>query len=324
MSTPTFAEPIAEHLERFNAYFRQQMRSQVGLLNLVVRYLLRNRGKQLRPTLVFLSAGACGTITERTSIGAAMVELLHTATLVHDDVVDNAPMRRGIASINAVWKNKVAVLVGDYLLAKGLLIAVEHGEHEFLRITSDAVRRMSEGELLQLQQLRSRTPSKDTYLRIIKDKTASLIAACCEIGAVSSGAESHICELLRLFGEHVGTAFQIRDDVLDYTSRSIVLGKPTSHDLREGKFTLPLLYALEHAPKDEARSIRDLVRSRPLKNGRIDRIVAFVERYNGITEAMAHAESLVRHALRLLDELPQSEYRTMLTAFARYTIERTK
>ncbi len=189
MRHPTFAQPIEAHLDEFNRTLPQRVRSQVPLLNVVVRYLLRSRGKQLRPMLVFASAGACGAISERTHIGAAMVELLHTATLVHDDVVDQAPMRRGLASINAIWKNKVAVLVGDFLLARGLLLAVEHEEFDFLRVTAQAVRRMSEGELLQVQRSHKRTLDEETYLRIIQDKTAALLAACCQIGALSAGAD---------------------------------------------------------------------------------------------------------------------------------------
>jgi octaprenyl-diphosphate synthase len=322
-SYATFTQPISDHLDRFNRTFARQMRSSVPLLNLVVRYLLRSRGKQLRPILVFLSAGAAGQITERTYVGAAMVELLHTATLVHDDVVDQAPIRRGLASINAVWKNKIAVLVGDYLLARGLLVAVEHDEFEFLRITADAVRRMSEGELLQVQNLRKRRTDEELYLRIVRDKTASLIRTCCHVGAVSAGADAETCQLLAGFGERVGIAFQIRDDVLDYTSRSGILGKPTAHDVREGKITLPLLRALAQAPADEAAKILRLVRS-PAGNGRVETIVAFVERYGGISSAMDTAEQLVAEAIALVEQLPDSDYRAMLIAFARYTVERTK
>ncbi|MCS7303158.1 MAG: polyprenyl synthetase family protein [Bacteroidota bacterium] len=320
---PTFAQPIAAELEQFNRYFAQQMRSSVPLLTLAVRYVLRSRGKQLRPILVFLSAGAAGGITERSYVGAAMVELLHTATLIHDDVVDNAPLRRGLASINAVWKNKVAVLVGDFLLARGLLLAVEHNEFDFLRVTATAVRRMSEGELLQIQTFRKRRFNEETYLRIVRDKTASLIATCCQIGAISAGADDDTCTLFAHFGECIGTAFQIRDDVLDYTSRTTLLGKPTAHDLREGKITLPLLRALAQAPSDQAASIRRLLAS-PLRNRSIERIVSFVETYGGTNSAMETARALVQEGTSLLGQLPPSPYRAMLEAFARYTIERTK
>lgn len=324
MRSPAFAQPIEAHLEVFNRTLPQRVRSQVPLLNVVVRYLLRSRGKQLRPMLVFACAGACGAITERTHIGAAMVELLHTATLVHDDVVDQAPMRRGLASINAIWKNKVAVLVGDYFLARGLLLAVEHEEIDFLRVTAQAVRRMSEGELLQVQRSLKRTLDEETYLRIIKDKTAALLAACCQIGALSAGADHALQELLAAFGERIGLAFQIRDDVLDYTSRSAILGKPAAHDLREGKTTLPLLRALQQAPPSEAQAIRTLVRSSVRRNGRVERIIAFVEHYGGIESAMATARTLVEDAIADLENLPPTEYRALLVAIARYTIERTK
>ncbi|RMF33394.1 MAG: polyprenyl synthetase family protein [Chlorobiota bacterium] len=324
MRHPTFAQPIEAHLDEFNRTLPQRVRSQVPLLNVVVRYLLRSRGKQLRPMLVFASAGACGAISERTHIGAAMVELLHTATLVHDDVVDQAPMRRGLASINAIWKNKVAVLVGDFLLARGLLLAVEHEEFDFLRVTAQAVRRMSEGELLQVQRSHKRTLDEETYLRIIRDKTAALLAACCQIGALSAGADQSRQEKLATFGERIGLAFQIRDDVLDYTSRSTILGKPTAHDLREGKTTLPLLRALEQAPPSEAQGIRKLMQSSARRNGHIERIIAFVERYGGVESAMATARTLVEDAIAELDSLPPTEFRAMLIAIARYTIERTK
>jgi len=324
MKRPTFAQPIEEHLNTFNRTLPQRVRSQVPLLNVVLRYLLRNRGKQLRPMLVFASAGACGTITERTHIGAAMVELLHTATLVHDDVVDQAPLRRGIASINAIWKNKIAVLVGDFLLARGLLLAVEHGEFDALRVTATAVRRMSEGELLQVQRWRKRNVDEGTYLRIISDKTAALIAACCHIGAISAGADQSLQQRLATFGEHLGMAFQIRDDVLDYISRSSILGKPTAHDIREGKMTLPLLRALANAPDYEANAIRTLMQSSARKNGGADRIVAFVKRYSGIESAMATAAHHVEQAIAQLDELPPTEFRALLVSIARYTIERTK
>ncbi|MCX7929330.1 MAG: polyprenyl synthetase family protein [Chlorobi bacterium] len=324
MNQTQFAKPIESHLERFNRYFARQMRSSVPLLNLVVRYLLRSRGKQLRPMLVFLSAGAAGGITDRTYVGAAMVELLHTATLIHDDVVDQAPLRRGLASINAVWKNKVAVLVGDFLLARGLLLAVEHNEYDFLRATADAVRRMSEGELLQVQNFRKRRTDESMYLRIVGDKTASLITTCCRIGAISAGADTAVQELLGTFGEKVGIAFQIRDDVLDYTSRTAILGKPIGHDIREGKITLPLLRAIANATANEAKEIRQLVRSSSVRNGSVERVISFVEQHGGITSAMDTACTLVEDAIALIEQLPVSEYRTMLIQLARYTIERNK
>lgn len=324
MKQPIFARPIEEHLEHFNRYFAHQMRSEVPLINLVVRYILRSRGKQLRPILVLLSAGACGGITERTYVGAAMVELLHTATLVHDDVVDNAPVRRGLASINAVWKNKIAVLVGDFLLARGLLIAVEHEAFDFLRATATAVRRMSEGELLQIQNYRKRRFNEKTYLQIISNKTASLIATCCRIGAASAGADEEICSLLESCGERIGIAFQIRDDVLDYTGRSTILGKPTAHDIREGKITLPLLRAIANAPEQESEAIQRILRSSSMRNGSVERIVSFVEQHGGIESAMATARQLVEDAIADIEKLPPSDYREMLITFARYTIERTK
>ncbi len=327
MKIPTslkqISKPVDAELGRFDPYLREQMKSPTALLDTVVRYILRQRGKRVRPTLVFLSAGMAGGITQRAFVGATMVELLHTATLVHDDVVDHSEKRRGMASINAVWKNKVAILVGDYLLSKGLLIAVNEDEFDFLRVTSEAVRRMSEGELLQIQKSRQKSMDKETYFRIISDKTASLISTCCEIGAISATESAEERFALRQYGEYVGLAFQIRDDVLDYVSRSSILGKPVGNDIREQKITLPLIYACEAAPPSDGKAMLKLVKGKKPGNATVNEVMRFVERYKGVEAAQANARELQQEAIRLLQDFPETEHKRSLIEFANFVVNRT-
>ncbi len=320
----SIGEPIQKELEQFDGYFRKQMKSNVALLDVIVRYILKSRGKQLRPTLVFLSAGLCGSISERTFVGASMVELLHTATLVHDDVVDSAEERRGLASINAVWKNKVAVLVGDFLLSRGLLSAVEHNEFAFLAVTSRAVRRMSEGELLQIQKSRQRSIDEETYYRIISDKTASLISTCCEIGAISSTDDSATQMRMQQFGEQLGLAFQIRDDVLDYTSRSLILGKPVGNDVREGKLTLPLIYAMQQSRNGEVKKVLNLVKSKKANDKEVAYVHDFVQANGGNDYAQRKAQELADRSISLLSDFADSPYKQSLLSFANYVVSREK
>lgn len=322
MSLSDISKPVQNHLDRFNDYFKEQMSSNVTLLDTIIRYILKSKGKQVRPALVFLSAELCGGVNERTFVGASMVELLHTATLVHDDVVDSANERRGLASINAVWKNKVAVLVGDYLLSRGLLVAVENGEFDFLKITSTAVRRMSEGELLQIQKSRQKDMDEATYYKIIGDKTASLISTCCEIGAVSATGDSDIRTALRTYGENVGLAFQIQDDILDYTSRTTILGKPIGNDIKEGKITLPLITACANADNSESKKIISLVKSKKVSQKEIDYVQTFVREHKGIERAQAQAQSKVNTALSALSRFDDSIAKQTLTSFAGFVISR--
>ncbi|MEK6552745.1 MAG: polyprenyl synthetase family protein, partial [Bacteroidota bacterium] len=248
MINRSFAEithPVEDELSKFSELFKHSLKSKVTLLELVTRYILKQKGKKIRPILVLLSSNLCGGISERSYRGATLVELLHTATLVHDDVVDNAETRRNFPSINAVWKNKIAVLMGDYLLARGLMLAVDGNDFDFLRVITNTVKRMSEGELLQISKTRKLDIDEETYFRIISDKTASLLSTCCEIGARASTDDEQKITALKGFGENLGIAFQIRDDILDFIGTKNIFGKPLGADIKEKKITLPLIYALK-------------------------------------------------------------------------------
>ncbi|HQT91357.1 MAG TPA: polyprenyl synthetase family protein [Candidatus Kryptobacter bacterium] len=313
--------PIRDEIKLFNNEFKRAIRSRVGLVDTIARYILHQKGKKIRPMLVLLSAAATGGINDSTYRAATMVELLHTATLIHDDVVDNADTRRGIASINATWKNKIAVIMGDYMLSRGLLLSLENNEFRFLKVSSVAVKRMSEGELLQIQKSRQLDMDEATYFRIISDKTASLISTCCELGAVSATTDEKTIAHLRDFGEYVGLAFQIRDDVLDYEGKEAILGKPIGGDIRERKVTLPLIYALENAPKNEARSVL-----RQLKKGktgsRIGEVIEFAEKYGGIERAHQKAEEFISNARLELEGIADSESKESLLKLTDFVVER--
>jgi octaprenyl-diphosphate synthase len=317
------ARPIEEHITTFEDVFRRSIRSQVGLVDLVAKYIIRQKGKKVRPILVLLSADLCGSITEKSYRGATLVEILHTATLVHDDVIDEADTRRGLRSINAVWKNKIAVLMGDYLLSKGLLLSLEHDDFQFLKITSTSVRRMSEGELHQIQKIRKLDMDEETYLRIIGDKTASLISTCCEIGATSSSSDPEHQRLLRHYGENVGLAFQIRDDLLDYVGRKSITGKPTGLDLSEKKLTLPLIHALKNSSRTESKEILSVVRNGG-KKVNVKRVMDFVNAHGGIEYASQRATEFAENAKRQLAGFADSPSKRSLCAFADYVITREK
>jgi octaprenyl-diphosphate synthase len=323
MDLKEILEPIDKDLEIFDSRFKKAIRSKIAFVDLIARYIVKQKGKRIRPALVLLSAKACGSINESTHRGASLVEILHTATLIHDDVVDESDTRRGFPSINAVWKNKIAVLMGDYMLAKGLLLSLDNNDFQFLKITSDAVRRMSEAEILQIKKSRDLDIDEATYLKIISDKTASLFATCCEIGATSAVSNIPTHTQMRTFGENLGMVFQIRDDLLDYTSRMSITGKPTGLDVKEKKLTLPLIYALSKAPKSESKEIL-----RTVKNGanrkELTKIVAFAELYGGIEYALQRAEEYSNRALDALQSLPDSSAKTSLQAFVKFVMERKK
>ncbi|GIV62193.1 MAG: polyprenyl synthetase [Rhodothermaceae bacterium] len=314
--------PVEAELDHFRRYFRAAMRTDVGLLDRVVQYVLRQKGKRIRPVLVLLSAKVCGGITETSYRGAALVELLHTATLIHDDVVDDAERRRGLFSINALWKNKIAVLLGDFLLSRGLLLALEHRDYALLHTVSDAVRRMSEGELLQIEKTRHLDIDEPTYFRIISDKTASLIAACTTCGAISATDDEDEIARLRTIGEKLGLAFQIRDDLFDFGVQDV--GKPLGIDLQEKKMTLPLIHALREADDAERRRILKIVRQKKKSRADVRAVSAFVERHGGIDYARRRMTELAREAHALMTTFPPTEARDALMDLAVYIIQRKK
>jgi octaprenyl-diphosphate synthase len=317
------ARPVQAHMAEFDKVFRESIRSKIGLVDLITHYVLRQKGKRVRPILVLLSAELCGGINERSYRGASLVEILHTATLIHDDVVDDADTRRGFASINAVWKNKIAVLMGDYLLSRGLLLSLAHDDFGFLKITSTSVRRMSEGEIHQIQKSRKLNIDEPTYMEIIGDKTASLLSTCCEVGASSATDDPGKHRLLREYGEYVGLAFQIRDDLLDYIGRRSITGKPTGLDLTEKKLTLPLIYALQRAQKDEGRDILGMIK-RGGKRMKPKLVLQFVDRHGGLEYAGRRARECATEAQARLATFPPSAAKDSLVAFAEFVVTREK
>ncbi len=323
MSLKEISAPIQSHLEPFDTVFDRSIRSKIGLVDLVAKYIIRRKGKRVRPILVLLSAELCGGVTERTYRAAALVEILHTATLVHDDVIDEADTRRGFASINAIWRNKISILMGDYLLAKGLLLSLEHDDFEFLKITSTAVRRMSEGELHQIQKSRQMNNDEASYLKIIGDKTASLLSTCCEIGAASATKDVTVWKKLREYGENVGLAFQIRDDVLDFVGKKSITGKPTGLDLSDKKLTLPIIHALGNAPNSEAKAILGMIKSGG-KKLKVNEVVQFVESFGGIAYAEAQAHKFVMTAKSQIESFPASPAKDSLLRFADFVVERDR
>ncbi len=314
--------PIAHEMDIFEKKFRDSVKTRVALLDRVMSYIVKTKGKQMRPMFVFLTAGMCGQINEATHRGAAMIELLHTATLVHDDVVDDSSHRRGFFSINALWKNKIAVLVGDYLLSRGLLLAVEHGDFDLLTIMSRAVREMSEGELLQMEKARALDITEAVYFEIIRQKTATLISSCCGVGASSSGADRQVVEQMRLFGEKIGIAFQIKDDLFDYGNAEI--GKPVGIDIKEKKMTLPLIYALQKATWLEKRHIINLVKNESEKPKKVAEVIAFVKKSGGIEYATEAMHQYYAEALLIIAHFPDSPHKASLKDLVKYSIERVK
>ena len=315
--------PVESHLAHFRRHFRGAMRSDVRLLDTVTQYLLRQKGKEIRPTLVLLAAEMAGGITEKSYRGAALVELLHTATLVHDDVVDEAETRRGLASVNALWRNKVGVLLGDYLLSRGLLLALDAGDVDLLHVVSTAVRRMSEGELYQIEKARTLGTTEEAYFRIIADKTASLLAACMAIGATSAGASPADVERAQAVGETLGLAFQIRDDLFDYDAEAST-GKPTGLDLQERKMTLPLIAALDRATAADRTRVRAIVRKRKKSRADTQAVVRFVTETGGAAYARARMEALADEAARGLRAFEPSPARDALVGLCAYVVERKR
>lgn len=320
--TQQIKEPILVEMELFEKKFYDAMASRVALLNRITYYIVNRKGKQMRPMFVFLVAKmvADGHVNERTYRGASVIELIHTATLVHDDVVDDSNKRRGFFSINALWKNKIAVLVGDYLLSKGLLLSIDHGDFDLLKIISDAVREMSEGELLQIEKARRLDITEEVYYEIIRKKTATLIASCCALGAQSVLDHAEKVQEMRQFGEYIGMAFQIKDDLFDYTEEAI--GKPTGIDIKEQKMTLPLIYVLNNCSAQQKRWLINSVKNQNKNKKRVREVINFVKNQGGLAYAEQKMMEYQNKALNLLALYPNSEYRNALELMLRYVIER--
>ncbi len=316
----SFQNIISEELKAFESKFSKAVKSNVSLLDTVMKYIIKRKGKQLRPMFVFLSAKLHGTINESTYRAAALVEMLHTATLVHDDVVDESMERRGFFSINAVWKNKIAVLVGDYLLSKGLLLSTENGEFEQLRILSEAIKQMSEGELLQIEKTRKLNIDEAVYFEIIRNKTASLLSSACAIGAYSTTQNKEICEKMKVFGEKTGIAFQIKDDLFDYGSEKI--GKPTGNDIKEKKMTLPLIYTLSKVDKPTLRKIIYIIKNNSADKEKVKWIIDTVVNTGGIKYAEQKMIEYRDEALAIIDGFPVSEVGDALKDLVRFTTDR--
>ncbi|MEI7499619.1 MAG: polyprenyl synthetase family protein [Bacteroidota bacterium] len=314
--------PIGEHIEAFEGIFRASMKSSVPLLDTITRYIIKRKGKQIRPMFVFLSAGLCGTVNESTFRAASLIELLHTATLVHDDVVDDSNLRRGFFSLNALWKNKIAVLVGDYLLSRGLLLALEQDEFKLLKIVSNAVREMSEGELLQIEKARKLDIQENIYFEIIRKKTATLIASCCACGASSVNVSEEQIRSMWTFGEYVGIAFQIKDDLFDYEHNNAT-GKPNGTDIRDQKMTLPLIYLLNHADFLEKRWIINTVKNHHNDVTKVSKLIKMVVERGGITYAREKMLEYRQKSLDLLQTFPENPYRKSLEQLVLFTTERT-
>lgn len=296
--------PVQPHLKEFRGFFKDTIKSDVFLLDKILGYLHKQKGKEIRPTLVFMSANLFGEVNRKSYIAGTMIELLHTATLIHDDVVDDANSRRGFVSINKIWNNKAGVLLGDYLLSRGLLVALENKEYQMLEVQSKAVQKMSEGELRQLKTAGLFNMTEERYFQIISEKTASLIATCCEVGAISTTDDPDHHRKMYEIGMAIGIAFQIRDDLFDYGVYDI--GKPTRNDIQERKVTLPLIKAIEHAPKAEATKIRALMKKRKKKAAEVEKIVSFVHDSGGMDYAKQVMYDYANKAIAMLEELPPS------------------
>lgn len=314
--------PVIQELEAFEQHFREAMRSKVPLLDKITFYIVRRKGKQVRPVFVFLAAGLIGKVQEGTHRAASLIELLHTATLVHDDVVDDSLIRRGFFSINALWKNKIAVLVGDYLLSQGLLLALKNKEYRLLEIVSEAVKSMSEGELLQIEKARKLDIEEEVYYEIIRQKTASLIGSACSAGAASAGATDEEIEKMRVFGEKIGIAFQIRDDLFDFGSEDV--GKPLGIDIKEKKMTLPLIYALNQSSEEEKRRIIQIIKKKSKDTNKVKEVIDFVLNSGGMEYAKTSMHRYRDEAIKILRSFKPSTFRDSLENLVFFVTNRKK
>jgi octaprenyl-diphosphate synthase len=316
-------QPIAENMEIFEEKFRESMKSTVPLLDKITNYIVKRKGKQIRPMFVFLSAKCLGEINDSTYRAASLIELLHTATLVHDDVVDDSNERRGFFSVNALWKNKIAVLIGDFLLSKGLLLSLDNDDFRLLKIVSNAVKEMSEGELLQIEKARRLDISEEIYFDIITKKTATLVAACCACGAVSVNADEKTIQQFKEFGTLTGIAFQIKDDLFDFGTDELI-GKPTGIDIKEKKMTLPLIFALNNSTAAEKRTIINIIKNHNNESDQVKRVIDFVIAKGGLQYANKIMHDYKDKALAILKEVPETPAKESLEALIKYSIERTK
>ncbi|GIR50443.1 MAG: polyprenyl synthetase [Flavobacteriaceae bacterium] len=312
--------PIRQEMELFEGRFSNAMSSKVALLNRITHYIVNRKGKQMRPMFVFLTAKLLGKTSERTFRAASVIELIHTATLVHDDVVDDSDKRRGFFSINALWKNKIAVLVGDYLLSKGLLLCIDNKDFDLLEIISVAVREMSEGELLQIEKARSLDITEEIYYEVIRKKTATLIASCCALGACSVDASQNDIKKMKNFGEKIGMAFQIKDDLFDYGQQRI--GKPTGIDIRERKMTLPLIYTMEHTSPSERRWLKRNLKKNNKNKKIVKEVITFVKSKGGLEYSISKMHEFQQEAISILDSFPASESKDSLKKLVSYVIDR--
>lgn len=323
MTFEEIKQPVRQDLELFQKSFKESMKTNVSLLNVITKYIIKSKGKQMRPLFVYLSAGLYNNINIHTQRAATLIELLHTATLVHDDVVDEANLRRGFFSINALWRNKAAVLIGDFLLSKGMLLAVENKEYSLLEIVSNATRQMSEGELLQIEKARRLDITEEVYFEVIKMKTASLIASCCAAGAASSGANNEQIELMRQFGEHVGIAFQIRDDLFDFDTNN-KSGKPAGGDIKEKKMTLPLIFTLNNMSIIERKKTILDIKYKSTNKKTINRIIELVNKSGGIEYSHTKMSEHLDAAISILNGFEDSTYKKSLKALVEFSINRNK
>lgn len=317
------SKPVAYELKAFDAYFKSSMKTNAPLLSQIVKYIIKRKGKRLRPLLVFLSAKMMGETTPSTYIAAALIELLHTASLIHDDVVDDSYERRGFFSINALWKSKLAVLMGDFLLAKGLLLSMEHKEYELLHIVSNAVKDMSEAEMLQIQKTRKLNITEEEYFEIISKKTATLFASCTECGGSSVNVGKEDLEKLHLFGKYAGIAFQIKDDLFDYQSKGII-GKPVANDIKEKKLTLPLIHTLSTVPAATRKSILSIIRNHNNNSKKVNEVIDTVLSNGGLAYAKEKMVEYKEKAASILNEFPDNNSQKSLLQLLNYIINREK
>jgi octaprenyl-diphosphate synthase len=316
-------QPVSKEMALFESKFKNSLKTSVPLLDKIMHYIIKRKGKQMRPLFVFLTAKLFNNVNESTYTAASLIELLHTATLVHDDIIDEANFRRGVFSINALWKNKISVLVGDFLLSRGLLLAVENEQFQLLKIMSTAVKEMSEGELLQIEKTRRLDITEEVYFEIIKKKTAALISACCEAGAASTNAHKNDILKMRTFGEKAGIAFQIKDDLFDYTQNPLI-GKPTGIDIREKKMTLPLIYTLNNSDKKTKAFIINTIKNDSKNSTKVEQIINIVKEKKGLEYAKNKMNLFVNQALEILKEFENNESKSSLINLVEYVVKREK